>query len=215
MGAYSPAPVLTRRDRGAGDARDRRADACRDGGGAARPSRGVLYAGLMITARGPEADRVQRPLRRPGGAGADAAPDERPRAGAARRRATGASQMSSCAGRDDAALTVVMAAKGYPGAYARGSEIRGARRGRGDGRRRASSTPARERDGDRLLADGGRVLERHRARADGGARRRPAPTRRSTGSTGRRASAAATSAGGRWGRNRACQIEFRAKRPSR
>ena len=30
MGAYSPAPVLTACDRGAGDAQDRRADACRD-----------------------------------------------------------------------------------------------------------------------------------------------------------------------------------------
>jgi phosphoribosylamine--glycine ligase len=29
------------------------------------PFRGVLFAGLMLTASGPEADRVQRPLRRP------------------------------------------------------------------------------------------------------------------------------------------------------
>ena len=37
--------------------------------------RGVLYAGLMLTPDGPEADRVQRPLRRPRGPGRAAPPD--------------------------------------------------------------------------------------------------------------------------------------------
>ena len=41
------------------------------------------------------------------------------------------------------ALTVVMAASGYPGAYARGSEIRGLDAAGGDRGRAASSTPAR------------------------------------------------------------------------
>ena len=48
------------------------------------PFRGVLYAGVMLTARGPEAVRIQRPLRRSRMPGADAADDVGPRAGAAR-----------------------------------------------------------------------------------------------------------------------------------
>ena len=58
---------------------------------------------------------------------------------------------------DDAALTIVMAARGYPGTYTKGDEIRGLAR--------AAAMPGVEvfhagtrRDGDRILADGGRVL---------------------------------------------------------
>ena len=59
---------------------------------------------------------------------------------------------------DDAALTVVMATKGYPGDYARGSIIEGVDK--------AAALPdveifhaATKSDGGRLLADGGRVLD--------------------------------------------------------
>ena len=48
------------------------------------PFKGVLYAGLMLTRRRPEADRVQRPLRRSGMPGADDAAEVRPAAGADR-----------------------------------------------------------------------------------------------------------------------------------
>ena len=58
---------------------------------------------------------------------------------------------------DDAALTIVMAARGYPGTYTKGDEIRGLAQ--------AAAMPGVEvfhagtrRDGDRILADGGRVL---------------------------------------------------------
>ena len=58
---------------------------------------------------------------------------------------------------DDPALCVVMAAKGYPGAYAKGTEIKGLDA--------AASDPdvqifhaGTKRDGSRILADGGRVL---------------------------------------------------------
>jgi phosphoribosylamine--glycine ligase len=58
---------------------------------------------------------------------------------------------------EDAALVVVMAARGYPGDYAKGTEIRGIERAR--------ALPGVEifhsgtsRDGERLLGTGGRVL---------------------------------------------------------
>ena len=48
------------------------------------PFKGVLYAGLMLTEARPEAARIQCPLRRPRGAGADDAADQRSAAGADR-----------------------------------------------------------------------------------------------------------------------------------
>ena len=57
----------------------------------------------------------------------------------------------------DAALTVVMATKGYPGAYARGSEIRGIAEAEAMDGVRVFHAGTRC-DGGRVLADGGRVL---------------------------------------------------------
>ena len=95
------------------------------------------------------------------------------------------------------ALTVVMAAGGYPGAYATGSEIRGLEALAGDpdlllfhaGTRARPRPPARRRRAG---------PERDRPRRHPGRRPATAPMPRSTGSTGRKASAAATSAGARW-----------------
>jgi phosphoribosylamine--glycine ligase len=58
---------------------------------------------------------------------------------------------------DDAALCVVMAAKGYPGAYAKGSEIKGLDAGGADPQVQVFHAGTR-REGARILADGGRVL---------------------------------------------------------
>jgi phosphoribosylamine--glycine ligase len=58
---------------------------------------------------------------------------------------------------EGAALCVVMAAKGYPGAYARGSEIRGIDQAGADPDVVVFHAGTR-REGKRLLADGGRVL---------------------------------------------------------
>ena len=58
---------------------------------------------------------------------------------------------------DDAALCVVMAAKGYPGAYAKGSEIKGLEAAGGDPSVQIFHAGTK-RDGARILADGGRVL---------------------------------------------------------
>jgi phosphoribosylamine--glycine ligase len=58
---------------------------------------------------------------------------------------------------DEPALCVVMAAKGYPGDYARGSEIRGLAEAARDPHVEIFHAGTR-RDGDHILADGGRVL---------------------------------------------------------
>jgi len=58
---------------------------------------------------------------------------------------------------DDAALCVVMATKGYPGAYDKGSEIKGLDAA-GAGVKVQIFHAGTKRDGKRILADGGRVL---------------------------------------------------------
>ncbi|HEV3242023.1 MAG TPA: phosphoribosylamine--glycine ligase [Methyloceanibacter sp.] len=59
--------------------------------------------------------------------------------------------------RDEPALCVVMAAKGYPGAYAKGSEIKGLAAAARDPDVQIFHASTK-RDGNRILADGGRVL---------------------------------------------------------
>ena len=155
MGAYSPAPVLTAamRDRVMADI-IRPTVAAMAGEGT--PYRGILYAGLMITADGPkvleynvrfgdpECQVLMVRLK------SDLLP------------ALMAAHDSELARfdlrwRDDAALCVVMASRGYPGNYTKGSEIRGL------------EAAAREPDvvvfhagtaraDDRIIAVGGRVL---------------------------------------------------------
>jgi phosphoribosylamine--glycine ligase len=58
---------------------------------------------------------------------------------------------------DDAALCVVMASKGYPGAYQKGSEIRGLDAAGAEPNVEIFHAGTR-RDGGRIVADGGRVL---------------------------------------------------------
>jgi phosphoribosylamine--glycine ligase len=123
MGAYSPAPVLT--DAVAQAALERIvkptvAEMARRG----TPFRGVLYAGLMIENGAPRLveynvrfgdPECQVLMMRLGGQALDlmlACAEGR----LAEMRVNWAA---------DHALTVVMAAEGYPGAYAKGSEIRG------------------------------------------------------------------------------------------
>jgi phosphoribosylamine---glycine ligase len=59
---------------------------------------------------------------------------------------------------DDASLCVVMAARGYPGAYEKGSEIRGLKAAAGTDPNVQIFHAGTKRDGARIIADGGRVL---------------------------------------------------------
>ncbi|HEX5959376.1 MAG TPA: phosphoribosylamine--glycine ligase [Hyphomicrobiaceae bacterium] len=156
MGAYSPAPVVTP------DIARRAMDEIiwpTVKGMAARgmPYKGVLYAGLMITPTGPklieyncrfgdpETQVLMLRLK------SDLLP-------ALLATADGVLKSFDLRWHDDAAITVVMAANGYPGEYAKGSEIRGlaaARRVAGVEVFHAGTATS---DDGRLIATGGRVL---------------------------------------------------------
>jgi phosphoribosylamine--glycine ligase len=155
MGAYSPAPVVTP------EIARRAMDEIiwpTVKGMAARgiPYRGALYAGLMITASGPklieynvrfgdpETQVLMLRLK------SDLLP-------ALLATADGVLNAFDVRWYDDAALTVVMAAQGYPGDYAEGSEIRGMDAARAIEGVEVFHAGTR-RDGERILATGGRVL---------------------------------------------------------
>ncbi len=155
MGAYTPAPVVT------GDMAktimERIITPTIEGMAAeGRPYKGVLYAGVMIGEDGP---RVLEFNVRFGD------PECQPMV--MRLKSDFLDALVACAeGRldpamlewhDDAALVVVMAAKGYPGAYEKGTEIRGLEKA--DAAEGVVVFHAGTRaDGGRILANGGRVL---------------------------------------------------------
>lgn len=155
MGAYSPAPVMTAElvQRTLAEIVQPTVDTMRRRG---TPFRGVLYAGLMITAEGPKlieynarfGDPETQPLMMR--LNSDVLPLL-----LATTNGTLASQEASW--RNDAALTVVMAAKGYPGAYARGTPISGLETANAqDGVKVFHAGTALKDDG--LVSAGGRVL---------------------------------------------------------
>ena len=155
MGAYSPAPIMT-------PAMEKRVmdeivlptvAALRKAGA---PYKGVLFAGLMITAQGPQL--IEYNVR-----------FGDPECQVLMLRLMSDMVPALIAVRDgqlknfdlrwygDAALTVVMASKGYPGAYGKGSVI--------EGLDKAAEVEGVEifhagtkADGGRILANGGRVL---------------------------------------------------------
>jgi len=154
MGAYSPAPVLdaamTARVMDEIIQPTMRGMAARG-----TPFSGVLFAGLMITAKGPElieynvrfgdpeCQVLMMRLKDDLLVLLNAAVD-------------GELAHVSARWRDDAALTVVMAAENYPGTPVKGSEIRGVDAAGGDGVEIFHAGTAM--DGEKLIANGGRVL---------------------------------------------------------
>ncbi len=155
MGAYSPAPVLT--DALMEQALDRIvrptvAEMARRG----TPYQGVLYAGLMI--EGGQARLVEYNVR---------FGDPECQVLMLRLGAQALDLLLACAeGRladarvnwaDDHALTVVLAAKGYPGDYAKGSAIRGLDGLTEDTAHMVFHAGTVARDGQ-IVANGGRVL---------------------------------------------------------
>jgi phosphoribosylamine--glycine ligase len=155
MGAYSPAPVLT-------DAIQRQAldqivlptiaEMARRG----TPYQGVLYAGLMIEngrARLVEYNarfgdpECQVLMMRLGAQALDL------------MLATAENRLNEVQVNwaEDHALTVVMATQGYPGAYAKGSQIRGLEELPEDSRRMVFHAGTAQRDAQ-IIASGGRVL---------------------------------------------------------
>ena len=155
MGAYSPAAVLTP---------ELQARVMREiieptlKGMAARgmPYKGVLYAGLMLTKDGPKLIEYNARL------GDPETQVLLPRLTSDLVEAL----LAACDGKldtvsltwsDKAALTVVMAAKGYPGAVEKGSEIRGLDKA-GALDDVIVFHAGTKQDADRIVASGGRVL---------------------------------------------------------
>ena len=154
MGAYSPAPVMSRE---VYDEVIERVIWPTVRGLKARgtPYQGVLYAGLMLTPDGPKLVEYNARFGDPETQvmmmrmESDLLP-------LLHATATGALAGHDVAWKDQYALTVIMATKGYPGSYGRGSEIKGAEDI--DSETLHVFHAGTRRDGDRLLAAGGRVL---------------------------------------------------------
>ncbi len=155
MGAYSPAPALTPALET--EIMERIIQpTVRAMAAAGCPYRGVLYAGLILTADGPqlleynvrfgdpECQVLMMRLM------SDILP-------ALIATSDGMLENFHLRWRDQAALTVVMAAKGYPGDYRKGTEIKGLS-GLAGGDDLQIFHAGTRRQGDRLLANGGRVL---------------------------------------------------------
>lgn len=155
MGAYSPAPVLTPAIQA--QALDEIVlPTVREMAARGTPFQGVLYAGLMI--ENGRARLVEYNVR---------FGDPEAQVLMMRLGAQALDALLACAeGRlaearidwaDDHALTVVMAAKGYPGAYQKGTVIRGLKRCPEDSRHMVFHAGTALKDGE-ITATGGRVL---------------------------------------------------------
>jgi phosphoribosylamine--glycine ligase len=153
MGAYSPALALTTDLVETAMARIVRPtlDGMREAGS---PFSGILYAGLMMTAEGPKLIEYNVRFGDPECQTLMMRLDDDllPILLAVAKGDLSSAQPKW---RDEAAVCVVMAAKGYPGSYAKGSEIGLPKETAPDAVVFQAGT---RQDGERLLADGGRVL---------------------------------------------------------
>jgi phosphoribosylamine--glycine ligase len=156
MGAYSPTPVMT--EALAAEIEEtivRRTVAAMKAEG--RPFTGILFAGLMITAQGPkliefnvrfgdpECQVLMLRLR------SDLLP-------ALIAACDGILDTFDLRWYDEVALSVVMASKGYPGPYGKGSEIRDVEAAESDERVKVFHAGTARRADGALIATGGRVL---------------------------------------------------------
>ncbi|SEN43232.1 phosphoribosylamine--glycine ligase [Loktanella fryxellensis] len=155
MGAYTPAPVMTPAVTQAAIDRIVR-PVVAEMAARGTPFTGVLFVGLMIEAGAPRLvefnvrfgdPECQGLMMRLGGQILDLL----------QACATGRLDTQQVHWADDHALTVVMAANGYPGAYAKGSAIRGLDTLAEDSFHMTFHAGTAQRDG-RITADGGRVL---------------------------------------------------------
>ncbi|WDQ97562.1 phosphoribosylamine--glycine ligase [Devosia sp. J2-20] len=154
MGAYSPAPVMTREIY---EETLERVIWPTVKGLAARgtPYQGVLYAGLMLTETGPRLVEYNARFGDPETQvmmmrmDSDLLP-------LLHATATGTLGGHEVSWKDQYALTVILATQGYPASYSKGSEIKGVENA-GSEHVHVFHAGTR-RDGARLLAEGGRVL---------------------------------------------------------
>ncbi|MBA5778362.1 phosphoribosylamine--glycine ligase [Stappia sp. F7233] len=155
MGAYSPAPVMSD-DLIERTMREIIMPTVKTMAAEGTPFKGVLYAGLMITGDGPKLIEYNTRFG-----------DPETQVLMMRLKddivllmlasVDGTLDKMSARWRDEVALTVVMAARGYPGDYAKGTEIRGLEAAAEDPMVEIFHAGTKQ-DGDRLLANGGRVL---------------------------------------------------------
>ncbi len=153
MGAYSPAPVMTPElvERTMTEIIEPTMRGMAEMG---HPFQGVFFAGLMITAKGPELIEYNVRFGDPEcqvlmmRLSSDLLP-------LLHACATGTLDEVKPEWSEEVALTVVMAAKGYPGAYEKGSDIAHLPEESLDGKIFHAGTA---KSGDRLTATGGRVL---------------------------------------------------------
>ncbi|MCP8884932.1 phosphoribosylamine--glycine ligase [Devosia sp. XJ19-1] len=154
MGAYSPAPIMSR------DIYDQTmariiAPTVRGMAQRGTPYAGVLYAGLMLTENGPKLVEYNARFGDPETQvmmlrmESDIVP-------LLHAVATGTLAGHDVTWKNAFALTVIMATKGYPGDYGKGSEISGA--DTLDSDTLTVFHAGTKREGERLLANGGRVL---------------------------------------------------------
>ncbi|MCP8888557.1 phosphoribosylamine--glycine ligase [Devosia ureilytica] len=154
MGAYSPAPIMSR------DIYDQTmariiAPTVRGMAQRGTPYAGVLYAGLMLTENGPKLVEYNARFGDPETQvmmlrmESDIVP-------LLHAVATGTLAGHDVTWKNACALTVIMATKGYPGDYGKGSEISGA--DTLDSDTLTVFHAGTKREGERLLANGGRVL---------------------------------------------------------
>ena len=155
MGAYTPAPIVT--DEMAARVMDEIINPTIRGMTAeGYPYKGVLYAGLMFTEQGPQLIEYNARF---------GDPECQPMM--MRLKSDALEMLLACAEgrldkitldwRSDAALTVVMATRGYPGSYEKGSRIKGLTKAQSLKEVEVFHAGTAEENG-KIVANGGRVL---------------------------------------------------------